>query len=87
VAATKPAPDLYRLALARLSVRPDRALAFEDSGHGVASAKAAGLFCVVVPNRVTRHLTFPGADMKIDTLAGRTLAEFIEAADAHYRAQ
>ena len=86
VKATKPAPDLYEAALACLGVSSAQALAFEDSIHGVAAAKAAGLFCVAVPNRVTRHLAFPEADWVVETLAGRALAEFIEAAEAHERA-
>jgi len=85
VAVTKPAPDLYETALRSLGVSPDRAIAFEDSVHGVASAKAAGLFCIGVPSRVTRHLSFPRADLIVETLAGRSFAEFIEAADAYYR--
>jgi len=82
VEATKPAPDLYEAVLGYLSVSPGRAIAFEDSVHGVAAAKAAGLFCVAVPNRVTGHLTFPAADCVVETLEGRTLAEFIKAAEA-----
>jgi len=85
VAVTKPAPDLYEAVLASLDVSPDRAIAFEDSAHGVAAAKAAGLFCVAVPNRITRHLAFPAADRVVETLAGRTLTEFIVDAEAYYR--
>lgn len=43
VAAKKPAPDVYRLALALLGVRADEALAFEDSVNGLVSARAAGI--------------------------------------------
>ncbi len=85
VAATKPAPDLYETALRSLGIPPERAIVFEDSVHGVAAAKAAGLFCVAVPNQVTRHLAFPAADLIVETLAGHSLSEFIEAADAYYR--
>ena len=46
----KPAPDIYRLALARLGAAPARSLAFEDSGHGALAALAAGLALVVVPD-------------------------------------
>ena len=48
----KPAPDLYMLALARLGVAAQTTLAFEDSGHGVQAALAAG------PVSYT-HLTLP----------------------------
>jgi len=46
----KPAPDLYRLALTRLGASADRSIAFEDSGHGVQAALAAGLATVAVPD-------------------------------------
>ncbi len=44
----KPHPEGYRLAARLLGVRPEDALAFEDTEVGVASAKAAGLYCVGV---------------------------------------
>jgi len=82
VPVTKPSPDLYMAALRLLGVSPDRAMAFEDSVHGVRAAKAAGLYCIAVPNKVTRHLAFPTADRVVDTLAGHRLAEFIAVAEA-----
>lgn len=42
---TKPHPDLYLLAAARLGVEPGACLAVEDSAYGVAAAKAAGMGC------------------------------------------
>ena len=49
VAHHKPAPDLYLLACERLGVVPRDALALEDTASGIASAKAAGLTCIAVP--------------------------------------
>ncbi|HEY4066239.1 MAG TPA: HAD family phosphatase [Burkholderiaceae bacterium] len=46
----KPAPDLYRLALQRLGASAATSIAFEDSGHGVQAALAAGLATVAVPD-------------------------------------
>jgi HAD superfamily hydrolase (TIGR01509 family) len=46
----KPAPDVYLEACRRLVVRPQEAVAFEDSPTGVASARAAGLFVVGIPS-------------------------------------
>jgi len=63
VARTKPDPDVYLAALECLGVTPDEAIAIEDSPHGVTAAKAAGLFCIAVPNDVTRSLNFRHADM------------------------
>ena len=46
----KPAPDLYLLALQRLGATASTSIAFEDSGHGVQAALAAGLATVAVPD-------------------------------------
>jgi len=46
----KPEPELYALALARLNAQAGRSIAFEDSGHGVQAALAAGLATVAVPD-------------------------------------
>lgn len=43
VAAGKPAPDVYREAIARLGARSAGSLAVEDSSNGVRAAAAAGL--------------------------------------------
>src|SRR4051812_2643961 len=42
----KPAPDVYLQACRLLGVRPDEAVALEDSPTGIASARAAGLVVV-----------------------------------------
>ena len=67
----KPAPTLYLEALAALDVAAGEAVAFEDSPNGVRAAKAAGVFCVAVPNEVTRDLGLEdaGADLVLDSLA------------------
>ena len=44
----KPAPDPYLLALERLGV--SRAVAVEDSAAGIASARAAGLDVIAIPD-------------------------------------
>jgi HAD superfamily hydrolase (TIGR01509 family) len=67
----KPAPTLYLEALDALEVGAAEAVAFEDSPNGVLAAKTAGIFCVAVPNEVTRELGLEeaGADLVLDTLA------------------
>jgi HAD superfamily hydrolase (TIGR01509 family) len=50
VAALKPDPEAYLLALARLGLDADRVVAVEDSGPGLRAARAAGLATVVVTN-------------------------------------
>jgi HAD superfamily hydrolase (TIGR01509 family) len=70
-ARAKPAPVLYLEALGLLEVDADEAVAFEDSPNGVLAAKAAGVFCVAIPNEVTRELGLEeaGADIVLDSLA------------------
>jgi HAD superfamily hydrolase (TIGR01509 family) len=50
----KPNPVLYLEALELFGLQPAQAVAFEDSPTGIAAAKAAGLFCIAVPNDITR---------------------------------
>ena len=70
-ARAKPSPTLYLEALDLLGVPAAEAVAFEDSPNGVLAAKAAGVFCVAVPNEVTRDLGLAeaGADLVLDSLA------------------
>ena len=67
----KPAPTLYLEALELLGVAGEEAVAFEDSPNGVRAAKAAGVFCIAVPNEVTRDLGLEeaGADLVLHSLA------------------
>jgi HAD superfamily hydrolase (TIGR01509 family) len=52
VAAPKPDPEAYRLALKRLAVEPADAVALEDSPSGVLSARAAGIPVIAVGHRL-----------------------------------
>jgi HAD superfamily hydrolase (TIGR01509 family) len=71
VDAVKPDPALYLLALEKLGVRAEEAVAFEDSPNGILAAKRAGIFCVAVPNPLTKDLPLQLADRCI-----RSLEEF-----------
>jgi HAD superfamily hydrolase (TIGR01509 family) len=73
----KPDPDLYLAALQGLHTRPDRAIALEDSYHGVRSAQLAGIFCVAVPTEMTRRLPVEQADLCIDSLTSLPLPKLI----------
>jgi HAD superfamily hydrolase (TIGR01509 family) len=77
VGATKPDPASYLAALAALGVDARQALALEDSPNGVRAAKAAGLYCVAVPNSMTVGLAFEGADLQVGSLAELSLEELL----------
>ena len=68
----KPEPDGYLQALELLGLRPEHAVAIEDSPPGVAAAKAAGLRCAALTRSFSAE-RLAGADL----LAGRVDRELI----------
>jgi HAD superfamily hydrolase (TIGR01509 family) len=68
VAKVKPDPELYLSALKALGVSAGEAIAIEDSPNGAQAAKRAGIYCIVIPNEVTKYLTFNLVDDQYDTL-------------------
>jgi len=78
VTRTKPDPALYALAVQRLGVSPQDAVALEDSPNGIASAKAAGLFCVVIPNPLTKGMSLEQADLYVESMAALSLDDLAE---------
>ncbi len=68
VAAKKPAPDVYGLALRRLGLPPSACVAFEDTLNGLRSAQGAGLGCVVTKSVYGGAGPFPGAFAVVDHL-------------------
>lgn len=73
----KPQPALYLEALDLLGLGPDEAIAFEDSPNGARAARAAGIFCVAVPNSVTASLALGDADLVVASLADLPLADLL----------
>jgi HAD superfamily hydrolase (TIGR01509 family) len=65
---SKPHPEPYLTAVARLGLPPARCLVIEDSERGLRAAKAAGLCCWVVPSRLTTSGNFTGADAVLPDL-------------------
>jgi putative hydrolase of the HAD superfamily len=74
----KPRPTLYLEALDALGLTSDEAIAFEDSLNGVRAAKAAGLYCVAVPNSITATFALDEADLVIESLDEVPLAQLLE---------
>lgn len=72
VSRSKPDPEIYRLAAARLGVPPERCLAIEDAPKGVQSAHAAGMTVVGIRTEYTEHLALDGAAVVLDSLAELT---------------
>jgi HAD superfamily hydrolase (TIGR01509 family) len=51
----KPDPEIFQFAARGLGMRPDSCLVLEDSLAGVQAALAAGMWCIAVPNHLTRE--------------------------------
>jgi HAD superfamily hydrolase (TIGR01509 family) len=74
----KPDPALYRAVVETFALQPSQAIALEDSPNGIAAAKRAGLFCVAVPNPLTRQLPLAHADLLVSSLADVPLLQLLE---------
>ena len=64
----KPWPDVFLAAADAVGCDPGAAVVIEDSSSGCAAAKAAGMTCVVVPNRITRVEVHSDADWVLESL-------------------
>lgn len=73
----KPDPTLYIKAVEALNIKPDEAVAFEDSANGAKAAVAAGLKCVIVPNEMTKEINFEKFHVRIHSMSEMSLAQVI----------
>ncbi len=73
----KPDPALHLAVVSALEVPAQEAIAIEDSPRGIEAAKAAGLYCVSVPNALTRSLSMDEADLALLSLAATSLDEIV----------
>jgi HAD superfamily hydrolase (TIGR01509 family) len=81
VSKLKPDPEPYLSVLNGMRLEASQALALEDSHPGVTSAKGAGLYCVAVPNRLTRLRPPDHADLVLDSLEDLSLEELLQRID------
>lgn len=68
VSRKKPDPEIYLLAAEKLGVKPEECCVVEDTGNGLAAAKAAGMKCVVTRSQYSKDEPFPEADLAVDSL-------------------
>jgi HAD superfamily hydrolase (TIGR01509 family) len=83
VSRTKPDPELYLAITAALEVDPAQAFALEDSPNGIRAAREAGLFCVAVPNNLTRQMDTTQASLHLEALTDLPLADLIARIEDH----
>jgi HAD superfamily hydrolase (TIGR01509 family) len=76
----KPAPDIFLKAASDLGVEPSACVVLEDAEKGVLAAHLAGMRCIAVPNRYTRHHDFSKAT-RICASLNEVTPEFLESLD------
>ena len=70
----KPDPAPYQMALDRLGVKKNKAIAFEDSAAGIRSAVGAGIYTVgITSSHLAEDLLDAGANMTIEDFNDRQL--------------
>ena len=74
----KPRPDLYLACLEFFNTEPNQSVAIEDSLNGLSAAKSAGMYCVAVPNSITRNFVFYDADCVLESLGDINLRDLIQ---------
>lgn len=74
----KPDPELYLKVLDSMGVSGTETIAFEDSVYGLMAAKSAGLYCVIVPNSMTKDLCFEHYDLRLSSMEEIKLEQLIE---------
>ena len=65
----KPLPDPYLAGARLLGMAPDSCVAVEDSPSGVASAKAAGMYCIAAPSEMTLDADLSAADARVESFS------------------
>ncbi|MBW2683357.1 MAG: HAD family phosphatase [Deltaproteobacteria bacterium] len=65
----KPDPEIYLKVQQALGVASHESIAFEDSEHGLNSAKNAAMYGVAIPNEFTLDHDFSRADLILNSLA------------------
>lgn len=66
VPAKKPAPDIYDWALEQMNLKPEQAIAFEDSYNGILSSVGANLRTIVTINEYTKNDDFSQAELVLN---------------------
>lgn len=68
VSRKKPDPEIYNLALQKLSLNPRDCVVIEDSRNGFLAAHSAGMHCLITTNGYTDQDDFSGSDMIVPEL-------------------
>eukprot|EP00468_Gymnochlora_sp_CCMP2014_P011860 CAMPEP_0167764804 /NCGR_PEP_ID=MMETSP0110_2-20121227/14272_1 /TAXON_ID=629695 /ORGANISM="Gymnochlora sp., Strain CCMP2014" /LENGTH=267 /DNA_ID=CAMNT_0007652321 /DNA_START=128 /DNA_END=931 /DNA_ORIENTATION=+ len=71
IKAGKPAPDIFLAAAAKLGVKPENCLVFEDSPFGLQGAKAGNMYCCSIPDSrmpIADPMRFGASDFLLNSM-------------------
>jgi len=68
VSKVKPDPELFLRCQQELGLEKSELIIFEDSPNGIRAANNAGIFCVAIPNTLTRQLDTSHADLVLSRI-------------------
>ncbi len=74
----KPDPELYLRCTSELGLTPAEVMVFEDSPNGIRAANAAGIYCVAIPNSLTRQLNINHANLILDQIDAIPFADLLQ---------
>ncbi|MGM7719799.1 HAD family hydrolase [Metabacillus sp. Hm71] len=80
----KPDPALYLNVINYFGIDPSEAIAFEDSANGSKAAVAAGLKCVIVPNKITETLSFENSHLKLTSMKEKEFTDVVKEIESLY---
>lgn len=80
----KPDPTLYQNVINFFGIHPSEAIAFEDSVNGAKAAVAAGLKCVIVPNKITENLIFENVHLRLNSMKEKKFSYVIQVIESLY---
>ena len=64
----KPDPEIFSVAVKKLSLKPEETLVLEDATNGIEAAKSAGCKCIAVINKITPPQNYSKADLVVNSL-------------------
>lgn len=74
----KPNPALYIKTLEALGIEPEEAIAVEDSDNGSLAAIRAGINCIIIPNEITKALSFHEKGRLLNSYADFDLGVYLK---------
>ena len=68
VGSSKPSPEPYQMGLKKIALPAQQCLVVEDSPRGLQAARAAGIRCIVLRNKMMFDFPFDGAYRVVDSV-------------------